>query len=560
MTKDVQIVAMQIETKTGDIEGNKNKVIENIKLHDKPENILVFPELSISGYNCGSLFATKEFIEAEREAMQEIIGLKSKATIIIGGLHYVLNNKTKKYTLYNSAFVIKNGEIVERYDKIHLADSDHHDDSHWFTSGTEIKTIKQEGMKYGIVICEDAWNTSRDLYKEYKFAGVDFIISINNSYFTATKIEERINMFYSKEYHIPTLYVNNVGVGDITKNFFVYDGTSFFIDVERNEQFDYKTFAEGSFVVKYCSNTKRLVAPSNDDSKYYTNNEKILNTIVYAIKNIVHQNGFKKVQVHMSGGIDSAVVGTLAVKALGAENVVMISNPSKNNGAETKGNAQFIADKCGVELIWNPITEYIDTYKKNNPNIKDIQVATFEATIRSALGLAATHEHGTLILSCGNHTENALGFFNFHDIGSIGVFQPIGDLNKSQVYDLAEFINEYYKEELIPKTLYDGSCRPSAELEDNTGEDPYDYRIMSVICDEIVRNNNFDVEELFDIIHYTFPGSYELKWEHIERAIRLIRINVYKRAQAAPVLILFSGNSFGFSRRETILNHFRLKK
>lgn len=553
MNKSIAI--HQIETKTGDLEGNTKKVIDCIKKSNA--EIDLFSELCLTGYNCGSLFKTDKFLQEAENALEEVIKVVNNKVVILGSIFQNGDD------LYNSAFIITRNRIVDRYDKIHLANGGHHDDMKYFTPGTETKSYTINGLKFGVLICEDAWNEERELYRELKAKNVDIVFSLNCSYTTFGKTYQRTNVFKKKKSWIPTVYVNNVGMGDIGKNYFVYDGQSMVIDAYKDARY-LPAFEEATKSFLFNPITKEFLHTEDLPRNYCEDKyDHVIGMATFAIRNAFALAGVKKAQVHMSGGIDSSVVGYLTVKAMGAENCVFISQPSKNNGAETKGNAQFESDALGVELIWDEIHEYIDIYKKNHPGASPIEIATFEATTRTSLGLSCAHRHKSAIVSCGNHTENALGFFTFHDIGSIGLLQPIGDLSKSEIFELANWINIKEKREIIPEKLYDGSMKPSAELEDNKDEDPYDYKIMSYVCEKLIRDNEYSTAKIL----YGIETKCDLYWdeynfeerkaelvEYIEKARWLIKINVFKRAQSAPILILNDNFSFGFSNRETLIS------
>ncbi len=570
MNKEICIA--QIEVVSGDIKGNTARICEVVE-HSTAE-VIAFGELSVTGYNCGNLFLNDKFLKEAEEALDEIISKVPFNKIVIVGSVFKNGNK-----LYNSAFVLYGKRIHTMYHKIHLAGDGHHEDQKYFTAGTDIKVCDINDFKFAPIICEDAWNTTRDLYEELKNENVDIVFSLNASYNSFNKKQIRKDVFKKKQNFIPTIYTNCVGIGDCVKNYYTYDGSSMIID--KNQTFvTIPSFEVLNFEVHFNPLTKEFsgtmydqmidvhVQLSTRSTRDYEKFVNILDMTTYGIKKSFELSGVKKAQVHMSGGLDSSVVGYLTVRALGKENVVFISQPSKNNGEQTKNNAQTEADVLGVELIWDNIQEYVETYKTNHPNSSPIEIATFEATVRSSLGLANTHRYKTAIISCGTHVENTLGFFTFHDIGSIGLLQPIGDLTKSEIYKLARFINVLEDKEIIPSNLYDGSQKPSAELEDNKGEDPYDYEIMSIVCSELVRENNWDdesIKEKVDIKYPQFEQGYNINdvccrytdqqvCDYIKLAKKLVKQTSYKRGQSAPVLILNDKLSFGFSMRDPLIN------
>lgn len=553
-----KILAAQIEVKTGDIVGNSNKIIEVIaKAENEKYDFVVFPEMTISGYNCGDLFEKKDFIADCRKTLSTIVDFTSdkEVAVVIGC------PRQDGSDLYNSAYVAYRGEIIGHYDKQLLANDYHHEDRKYFKAGNANKSFYLKGLRFAIVICEDAWKSyHRNILNELaNTEHVDIVFSMNYSYFSFNKIQARENIL--KNTLIPLIYVNNIGVGDITKNFITYDGNSFIYDPYQKIKYFYPecpTFTECLFGVEY-NKKGRSLSIIGEYSFSITNNKYMVieDAITYAIREIFKQCGIKKAQVHISGGIDSAVVAYFAVQAMGAENCVFITQPSKNNGEATLNNAKKLSDSLGVTLEYDPISEHINVYKKGHPEASKAEIASFEAVVRKAIGFALTHKNKSGILACGNHTENVLGWFSFGDIGSMGVMQPIGDLTKVEIFELADHINTTNKREIIPKCLYDGSMKPAAELEDSS-EDPFDYVIMSHICERIIRYGQSPSQIMEDMeISLKFATySREVLLNAVNEAWRRSKFSVYKRAQSAPVLIL-SNRSIGFSSRETIINHYK---
>lgn len=557
-----KIAMAQIEIKTGDIIGNVDRSIRDIRRAVvEGAEFIVFPEMTVSGYNCGDLFEKVAFINDCQKGLNKIVdeSKNHENLVIIIGCPRLAEGK-----LYNSAFVIIGGIIVDHYDKQLLANDYHHEDRKYFKAGTHNKVIYLNGIRFGLIICEDGWidnGYGRDIIQELNNERVDIIFSLNFSYFTYNKKNIREKLFNSK-YGAPIVYVNCVGVGDITKNFITYDGNSFYTNgLNKLTYIEDGNFTESFQIITYENReltpknyVKRSGLAYSEEDKF----ENIYRAILNSQKRIFDQCGMKVAQVHISGGIDSAIVGYFAVRSMGKENVVFITQPSKNNGKKTLANADYLATALEVELQYDPISEYIDLYKKNNPEFSKAQIASFEATLRKSLGFSYTHKNKSGIVACGNHTENVLGFFGFGDIGSMGVYQPIGDLTKVELYELAKYINEIIeKKEIIPACLYNGEMKPAAELED-INEDPFDYEIMSKICEKIIRNGETP-DEIFREMrtsHRYCNHTDEYLHENIDKAWILSKRSVYKRAQSAPVLIL-SNRSIGFSSRETIINHYK---
>lgn len=614
----MKVCMAQIEIKTGDLDGNTQRIIETIFANQDKSDVIVFPELAISGYNCGSLFEVEEFIDGCLSRIDVIRQLVGDNLVIIGcptyaDAKYEVNGTLR---LHNSVFVIHNQQVIQVYNKILLANDFQHEDRKYFVPGTDVEPFEYKGHWFGVLICEDTWHNDhdRDLVRELKTKQptLEAVFCTNYSYFTYTKADFRSRLMEELSYKnsVFMFYLNVVGIGDIVKNFIVYDGRSvvyapngkLFCEMASFDEdvhiVDMSLYKDGEdFKPHHSEKNLYTLVPSRKGrgmsksipqplcevesttvmrDHTWVKYSRLWDAMCYAQRNIFNQCGIKKAQVHVSGGVDSAIVAVLCAKSMGSKNCVFISNPSVHNGEVTKGNAQDIADKLEVELFWVPIQETVDAIMESSDTglkkkISDVPfvVGTSEATARSAFGLSIANFFGSGIVSTGNHTENVLGWFTFHDIGSIGVYQPIGDLSKLELFDLAAFINAKYDCEYIPRNLYDESMRmqPAAELADST-DDPFDYQIYSGICAELIRSRklprdlmrDFDLrklnEDAFPPTKYFDYYENRDKFENaVMDAFKRSKRSVYKCAQAAPLLIL-SPRSRGFSSRETILNFY----
>ena len=363
-----KIAMAQIEIKTGDIVGNVDRAIRDIRRAvSEGADFIVFPEMTVSGYNCGDLFEKAAFTKDCQKGINRVVDeslLHENLVIIIGCPRFADG------CLYNSAFIITAGIVVDHYDKQLLANDYHHEDRKYFKAGTQNKITYLNGLRFGLIICEDGWvdnGYGRDIIRELNNEKVDIIFSLNFSYFTYNKKNIREQLFNAK-YGAPIVYVNCVGVGDITKNFITYDGNSFYTNgLNKLTYIENGNFLEAFQVITY---DKRELSPKNYVKKNglaYMESDKfenIYNAILNSQKRIFDQCGMKVAQVHISGGIDSAIVGYFSVKSMGKENVVFITQPSKNNGKKTLANADYLAKALEVELQYDPIIEYVDLYKK----------------------------------------------------------------------------------------------------------------------------------------------------------------------------------------------------
>ena len=600
----------QIELRTGDIKGNTDRAIATIKENGDTADFILFPELVVSGYACGSLFETDDFIEDCRIAINDICFATrgKKSTVIFGaplwaqGLQKEPNGNLR---ITNSVIVVENGVVLGRYDKRLLANDCQHEDRKYFIPGENALVLRKGDLTYGILICEDIWGQEhgRDLVEEmiqlYPSLGAVFIP--NFSYFTYEKERTRHRLLCdtARKHGVALYYCNAVGIGDVVKNIMVYDGRSLAFNSDGELITELAGFVPETTTLTYSETRNPLWFKPFDNRDPDAESHNLWAALLFAQREVYTQTGIKKAQVHMSGGLDSAIVGVLAVKALDAENVVFINNPSRANGDLTKGNAKHTADKLGVPLLVMPVEEVSVEVAKaiesaeyrlktgsgvRLPNymaefngeirpspldyLNPLALATAQAVGRTVIGLTYANQAKTAVTCTGNQTESVLGWFTFHDIGSSGLYQPIGDLTKTELFSLAAWINEFYGEELIPTNIYDGSTKPMAELAD-AKDDPFDYFLYSGICAEIIRKRKtaMDLIREFESRRvnleafgdngeklYTYPFSVfcDACYDAEHRARR----SVFKCAQAAPVLIL-SPRSRGFSSRETIFNHYK---
>jgi NAD+ synthase (glutamine-hydrolysing) len=576
----IKVSIGQIKTVSGDLKGNTERILKSIeRAISEQSDLLVLPELAITGYNCGMLFKQQQFIDYNLRFLYKTIAPKvpKDMVVVVGFVDCIGTHFDNTPNIQNSLAVIQDGYVIGKYAKILLANGGHHEDNHYFTPGqhatvTRVK-LKGVAVNLGTVICEDTWNMDHDrnIVRESVQNGAELIVTINQSYFAYQKQLIRQNMYlqHASKNNVYIISCNNVGVGDISKNFMIYDGGSMIVSPQ-GQIIKQATRFQEDFITSYLTH-------SFERNPIMDKQEEIFRALVYAQREIFKDLGISKAQVHMSGGIDSSVVLPILVEAMGKENIIAISNPSKYNGVVTKNNAQYICDKLGVKLYWNEIgtieyaleKSHIEAFGKDS--IKPLVLSTFDAVGRTVQGLAAAHTFGSAIVATGNHTEIVLGWANFHDIGSVGVMSLIGDLTKVEIFQLAKYINEkIYNDEIIPKNLYDGSTDPAAELAD-ANKDPWDYYVVSGICALLIRRMK-SIEEILDMfINHSLPSDYFPKnpfghdvynlvdFEEFKKNVIICfnrcKANVFKSAQAAPV-VMISPISRGFSTREVIINKY----
>lgn len=596
MEKKIKISINQINTESGNIKDNFSKITKDIEIALANDcDIIVFPETAITGYCVGSLWDNIDFIFEQENLIRNLIkNIPYDKTLIIGYVSYH-GTKPDGFPLLKNSVAVINQNKLQRYDKQLLANADHHEDKKYFKAGkkTKIFDIKlgdNRNIKIGVPICEDAWYTNhhRNIPKEMVDMGAELLIIPNQSYFYYGKdiIREKLFSSISKLNNVPVVTVNSVGVGDIVKNIIIFDGSSMCFDKSGSKFIQLKKFEEESNIFELdfsiVSQSKKYLNPIQ--SKY----EEIIKALIFEQKEFFRLLGIKKAQVHLSGGIDSTIIMAICILAMGKDNCVFITNPSSLNSTSLK-----MVDKlCKIHEVKLYTNELEDIFRsfvnsdklafghtENDKQQKSIETV-FQAVGRTVQGLAASHRFNSGIVATGNHTEIVWGWCNFHDIGSVGVHAPIGDLSKSEEWGLSMELNKFFNKEVIPVELFNGDITPAAELPDvGNKPDPIDYNIQSGLCTEVIRyrktknqlindykNRTINYESFADVIYGPFQkknkpfviyDEYTLEkfTEEVEKTISRQKISVFKAAQHAPNVLL-SPRSRGFSNRETLINKY----
>lgn len=587
----MKISLNQINTVSGDIKGNFKKILEKTnEALNNGSDIIVFPETSFTGYCVGALWDNIDFIFEQENCVRELVKIVPYNKCVIIGFISYHGTKPDGFPLLKNSVAVINKNRIDRYDKQLLANADHHEDKKYFKPGKKTKVFKlfvdKEEVTVGVPICEDSWyiNHNRNIPKEMVEMGAEILISINQSYFYYNKQKIRRDLFssLSETLKVPILSLNSIGVGDIVKNIIIFDGSSMVFDNLGNQVAKMKRFKEDTFSFNMLKESNKFKIQLNSipvEYKYmyntYNKYDEIIDAISFEQKELFDLLGLKKAQVHISGGIDSAAVMALSILSMGKENCVFITNPTSLN-SDSLPFVKKLAENFGVNIYTNELDEiYTTMNRKDTENfgseLNPTGQATMQAVLRTVQGLAASHRFGSGIVACGNHTEIVLGWASFHDIGSIGVHSPIGDLTKLEIFELCEKLNKKfnelgYVEYVIPEDLYNGKVKPAAELPDSK-YDPIDYYIQSGLCAEVIRNkktksqliSDFENKRLTadffkDDIYDKYTKDEFIK--QVEFTLRKSRISVFKAAQAAPIVIL-SPRSRGFSNRETIINKYQ---
>ncbi len=543
----MKITLAQLNPTVGDIEGNLTQIKETISRFSEVSDLIVFPELFITGYPPRDLLEKKIIIEKTQSAVQELTKSSSKhpKTGIILGAPTLTRKNTGK-GLYNSAILIHKGRISFMQHKSLLPTYDVFDEARYFDSASEVQIIQFKGSALGISICEDAWNEPElwpkgemypvDPIEKLAKKGASIFINISASPFYAGKEELRYRIIrnHAKKHARPFVYVNLVGGNDEL----IFDGGSICVDREGEPIHFFPSFKEQvqTLDMKSVGNPSLWIPPDKSESVY--------EAIILGIRDYMRKCGFSKAVIGLSGGIDSAVTGCLAKEAIGSENVLGVSMPSPFSSKESLEYAKRLAKNLGIQLKVIPISSiyhsYIQSLRKHLGDWRDIDVTleNIQARIRGNILMAYSNRFGYLVLSTGNKSELAMGYCTLYG-DMTGGLAVISDVPKTMVYELARFINR--KSEVIPNEIIER--KPSAELKpDQFDQDtlpPYD------ILDQILFyyiEQGYSLKELLKL---------KLEPKMVEWIIHTINKNEYKRRQAPPGLKVTS-KAFGMGRRMPI--------
>jgi len=550
---EYKIAIAQINTTVGDLEGNANKVIKYIEeARQRKANMVIFPELTITGYPPKDLLLKPDFIQKNKHELERITKYAEGIAAIVGFVDFTATHRPPsrniydissliegQSNLYNAAALIQNKKIVGIQYKRHLPNYDVFDERRYFDTAKVCNVFELDGLKLGLNICEDIWMDDGPTDIQAK-KGAHFIVNISASPFYAGKTRIRRDLIAkrAKENYLPIVYVNLVGGQDDL----VFDGGSYVFNREGKLIAKCKHFEEDLLITGLES--KKEISLKDDIIK------NIHDALVLGIRDYVRKNGFNKVIIGLSGGIDSALTAALAVKALGAENVLGVLMPSKISSTSSVADAKKLAENLGIDYRIIPIAEtydaYIDTLANEFKNKKtDVTEQNIQARIRGNILMALSNKFGYLVLSTGNKSELAVGYTTLYG-DMAGGLAVISDVPKTTVYELAEYINRVAGKDIIPKCII--NKEPSAELAlgQKDSDDIPPYNILDPILHYYIEENKSKDE----IVAKGFDEAL------VSDIIYRVDHNEYKRKQA-PIGIKITPKAFGFGRRMPITNKFK---
>ena len=539
MTK-LRAALAQINTTVGDLRGNTAKTIEYIdRARAEGADLVSFPELTITGYPPEDLLYKHNLIRDNRERLDEVIEHSAGIAVVVGFVD-------RDEELFNAAAVIQDCRLLGIYHKVHLPNYGVFDEQRYFQSGSECPVFDINGTCVGVNVCEDIWYESGPTNVQSK-AGARVILNINGSPYHRGKGRFREQMLAdrARDNGVYVFYTNLVGGQDEL----VFDGGSCVFSPSGDVLARGKQFEEGLLIVDIDPDaTQPAVDPAPESA--LADLEEVYEALTIGTRDYVRKNGFEKVVIGLSGGIDSTLTATIAADALGPENVVVVTMPSRYSSEGSIADSDILAKNLGVKL-WNISIE--DMFQSSLDSLDPLFAGTgsgvaeenLQARMRGNLLMAISNKFGWLVLTTGNKSEMAMGYGTLYG-DMAGGFAVIKDVPKVLVYELAETRNTRGPSPVIPQSVIDKE--PSAELrpdqKDTDSLPP--YSILDPVLEAYVEQDKSPA----DIIGMGFDE------EMVKRVIKAVDRNEYKRRQAAPGVKITPRN-FGRDRRMPIVNWYR---
>ena len=549
MKNNLKIALAQLNPIVGDVKGNIIKLID-IRNNLKDEvDIIVAPELYVTGYPIDDLVLRNDFLELVENEINILAKITNdgKAAIILGA------PRKEKNAIRNSVFVLDDGKIISFRDKHNLPNSGVFDEQRIFSPGALSGPVKIRNVLIGLPICEDIW--TENVIECLCETGAEIILSINASPYSLKKHDQRMSVAVSRviESKIPLIYLNRVGGQDEL----VFDGASFCLSHEGELSVQLKDFQEEILEIDLTKLNNNWICKGKINS-ISSNLEALYKSLVVSVRDYVRNNGFPGVVLGMSGGIDSALVAAIATDALGPERVRAVMMPSPYTSQESLEDAKLASSNLGVDYSYLDIKNGMDVIDnillgfegdKVEPGITEENI---QSRLRGLLLMAISNKYGSMVLATGNKSEYAVGYATLYG-DMCGGFAVIKDVWKTDVFRLCEWRNSNKPSEflgpngtVIPKRII--SKPPSAELrEDQKDTDSLpEYDVLDTILRKLVEDD-LSLEQIA-------KEGFDVK--DVKKISMLLSKSEYKRFQSAPGPKV-TEKAFGRDRRYPLTSGFR---
>ena len=549
MKNNLKIALAQLNPIVGDVKGNIIKLIDIRNDLKNEVDIIVVPELYVTGYPIDDLVLRNDFLELVENEINSLAKMTNdgKAAIILGA------PRKEKNAIRNSVFVLDDGKIISFRDKHNLPNSGVFDEQRIFSPGALSGPVKIRNVLIGLPICEDIW--TENVIECLCETGAEIILSINASPYSLKKHDQRMSVAVSRviESKIPLIYLNRVGGQDEL----VFDGASFCLSHEGKLSVQLKDFQEEILEIDLTKLNNNWICEGKINS-ISTNLEALYKSLVVSVRDYVKNNGFPGVVLGMSGGIDSALVAAIATDALGSKRVRAVMMPSPYTSQESLEDAKSASSNLGVDYSYLDIKNGMDVIDnillgfegdKVEPGITEENI---QSRLRGLLLMAISNKYGSMVLATGNKSEYAVGYATLYG-DMCGGFAVIKDVWKTDVFRLCEWRNSNKPSEflgpngtIIPKRII--SKPPSAELrEDQKDTDSLpEYDVLDTILRKLVEDD-LSLEQIA-------KEGFDVK--DVKKISMLLSKSEYKRFQSAPCPKI-TDIAFGRDRRYPLTSGFR---
>ncbi|MDX6368972.1 MAG: hypothetical protein QOG93_474 [Gaiellaceae bacterium] len=572
----MRLALAQINPVVGDLDGNRKLILERLdEARSNTADLVVFPELAVTGYPPEDLLLRPGFVRAAEESVQQLARAARGATVLVGAPLFDRD-------LYNACYVLAGGEVKAVYRKRFLPNYGVFDEDRYFAPGRDLILLEHGKTLVGLTVCEDLWQPGPPA-TDLALAGAELIVNLSASPFYVGRPDEREEMFVTRarDNSCFIAFCNTVGGQDEL----IFDGHSCVLDDEGNVLARAPGFEEALLVVdiepqevigRRLSDLRRRAlarereeippvdvihvgsaGPSSNGNKatgsvvpFEAELEQMRLALELGLHDYVGKNGFREVVVGVSGGIDSAVTAALAAEALGADRVHCVSMPSQFSSEGTRTDARLLAESLGCPFAELPIGSIVETFEDTLSEVfdkseRDLTEENIQARARGVLLMALSNKFGWMLVATGNKSELSVGYATLYG-DMAGGFALLKDVYKTDVFRLARYLNERAGRELIPQSIIDRP--PSAELrEDQRDEDSLPpYEKLDAVLEQYVEHDR-TLEEL---------SADGFEREVVERAVSMVDRAEYKRRQGPPGVKL-RPKAFGRDRRTPITNRWR---